>query len=79
VKWVVTPADADADSPAGMGIEFQYENDEERRATEAIVERLMANELGEGLAARLLGKRGGDEPSEAEPSHPGGAEGRARE
>ena len=39
-----------------MGIEFQYANDEERRATETIVERLMVDELGEGLANRLLGK-----------------------
>jgi type IV pilus assembly protein PilZ len=57
VKWVVPPAQATADSPAGMGIEFQYSTDEERNATEAIVERLMAEELGEGLAARLLGRK----------------------
>ncbi len=57
VKWIVKPADATPGSPAGMGIEFQYANDEERRATEAIVERLMANELGEGLTQRLLGRK----------------------
>lgn len=57
VKWIVTPADATPASPAGMGIEFQYANDAERRATEGIVERLMAEELGEGLTARLLGLR----------------------
>src|ERR1043165_9073406 len=38
VQWVVTTTDATPEAPAGMGIEFQYANDEERRATEAIVE-----------------------------------------
>jgi type IV pilus assembly protein PilZ len=56
VKWVVTPANATPDSPAGMGIEFMYANDAERRATEEIVEKLMADSLGEGLAQRLLGR-----------------------
>jgi len=58
VKWIVTPEGATPSSPAGMGIEFQYANDAERHATEAIVEKLMAEELGEALAARLLGKKG---------------------
>jgi type IV pilus assembly protein PilZ len=76
VKWIVKPADATPNSPAGMGIEFQYANDEERHATEAIVEKLMADELGEGLAARLLGRKNADEaPSGA--SH--APEGRIKE
>lgn len=61
VKWIVTTTDATPSSPAGMGIEFQYANDEERRATESIVEKLMAEELGEGLTARLLGRKGAEE------------------
>ncbi len=69
VKWIVKPSDATPQSPAGMGIEFQYANDEERRATEAIVERLMAAELGEGLTQRLL-KKGADEPPSALPPPP---------
>lgn len=68
VKWIVKPADAQPDSPAGMGIEFQYANDEERRATEAIVEKLMADELGESLAQRLLGRKDADNPGETSPS-----------
>jgi len=61
VKWIVSPEGATPTSPAGMGIEFQYANDAERRATEAIVEKLMADELGESLAARLLGKKLGED------------------
>lgn len=57
VKWIVATGDATPDSPAGMGIEFMYKNDEERRATEAIVEQLMEEELGSGLTARLLGRK----------------------
>jgi len=55
VRWIVQPKDATSESPAGMGIEFMYRDDGERRATEAIVEKLMVEELGEELAARLLG------------------------
>jgi type IV pilus assembly protein PilZ len=57
VKWIVKPSDATPSSPAGMGIEFVYKDDAERRATEAIVEKLMGDELGEGLTQRLLGRR----------------------
>lgn len=55
VRWIVRPADATAESPAGMGIEFMYRDDRDRRATEEIVEKLMVDELGEELATRLLG------------------------
>ncbi len=71
VKWIVSPADATANSPAGMGIEFMYANDGERRATEAIVEKLMADELGDGLTGRLLGRKGPDETSSLVPPPPG--------
>lgn len=57
VRWVVTPEVATDDQPAGMGIEFLYATDEERKTTEAIVEKLMTQELGEGLTSRLLGKK----------------------
>lgn len=57
VKWVVSPEEASAEQPVGMGIEFQYASDEERRATEQVVEGLMSRELGETLSSRLLKKR----------------------
>lgn len=56
VKWAVRVEDATADQPAGMGIEFLWSSDDERLETERAVERLMTSELGEALAARLLGK-----------------------
>jgi type IV pilus assembly protein PilZ len=57
VVWTTQPAAATEDSPAGMGIRFQYKDDQERRATEGIVEKLMANELGEHLSTKLLGRK----------------------
>lgn len=57
VKWVRSPEAArPPEEEAGMGIEFVWRSDDERRATERTVERLMAAELGETLTAKLLGK-----------------------
>jgi type IV pilus assembly protein PilZ len=59
VKWVVKP-DPDAtptpDGPAegGMGIRFIYASDEERRAIEAVVERLMIDSLGQLIYSKLM-------------------------
>lgn len=55
VRWIVRPENATAESPAGMGIEFMYRDDQDRRQTESVVEKLMVEELGEDLAVRLLG------------------------
>lgn len=57
VKWIVRASEATETSPAGMGIEFMFTDDEERRRTERTVERLMVSELGETIAGRLLGKK----------------------
>lgn len=57
VKWTVTEEAATEEQPAGMGIEFVYVDDAERRATEQVVESLMARELGEALSSKLLGRR----------------------
>ncbi|HLV22624.1 MAG TPA: TIGR02266 family protein [Polyangiaceae bacterium] len=56
VMWTTAPEDASPANPSGMGIEFQYTSEEERREKEAAVERLLTEELGEHLAARLLGR-----------------------
>jgi type IV pilus assembly protein PilZ len=58
VQWVVTEADVAAGKPApdgpGMGIRFQFSDDEERRGIERSVERLMVDSLGQLLTSRLL-------------------------
>jgi type IV pilus assembly protein PilZ len=56
VIWVTPASEATKANPAGMGIEFQYD-EHERRVKEAAVERLMTAELGEHLAAKLLGRK----------------------
>jgi type IV pilus assembly protein PilZ len=56
VMWVTTEADAAAssDRSPGMGIRFLFDNDAERRAIDDIVERLMAEALGEHISTKLL-------------------------
>lgn len=61
VIWVTSTVEATRANPAGMGIEFQYDEGE-RREKEAAIERLMTTELGEHLTAKLLGKKGQGEP-----------------
>ncbi len=56
VMWTVMPEDASRANPAGMGIEFLYQDDAERHEKEAAVERLLTRELGELLATKLLGR-----------------------
>jgi type IV pilus assembly protein PilZ len=57
VIWTTLPDDATTANPAGMGIEFQYADDQERRDKEAAVERLLIDQLGEHLATKLLGRK----------------------
>jgi type IV pilus assembly protein PilZ len=56
VIWTTEPHEATKANPAGMGIEFQYD-DRERQEKESSVERLMLQELGEHLTTRLLGRK----------------------
>jgi len=73
VKWIVRegqplPPDAEDDElgpdghEPGMGIRFIYESDEERRAIEGVVERLMIDSLGQLIYSKLMngGDRGRD-------------------
>ena len=46
VMWTTTADEASKANPAGMGIEFQYATDDERRALEKSVEKLVASQLG---------------------------------
>ena len=61
VIWVTSVVEATRANPAGMGIEFQYDEGE-RREKEAAIEKLMTMELGEHLTAKLLGKKGSGDP-----------------
>jgi type IV pilus assembly protein PilZ len=57
VCWITSTEDATKANPAGMGIEFQFADDAERRASESTVEKLLVDQLGEHIAERLLGKK----------------------
>jgi type IV pilus assembly protein PilZ len=57
VCWIVKTEEATRANPAGMGIEFQFSDQEERRDIERIVEALLVDQLGEILAERILGKK----------------------
>ncbi len=56
VKWVVREADATEESPAGMGIQFVFQDDSERRKVEEFVADLMRESLGPILASKLLAR-----------------------
>lgn len=60
VKWVVRegqelpPEAPGGDHEPGMGIRFIYDSDEERRAIESVVERLMIDSLGQLIYSKLM-------------------------
>ena len=61
VKWVVREgqslppeANDDHEHEPGMGIRFIYGSDEERRAIESVVERLMIDSLGQLIYSKLM-------------------------
>ena len=57
VKWIVPELGATDDKPAGMGIQFVFNDDSQRLAVEAVVKGMMNEALGPVLAEKLL--RGG--------------------
>lgn len=56
VMWTTAPDAASEAQPAGMGIQFQYRDADERRRTEGLIERLLVNQLGFRHAERILGR-----------------------
>lgn len=56
VKWIVTDAEATAEKPAGMGIQFVFKDDSERLRVQTVVADLMKASLGEHLAQKLLNR-----------------------
>jgi len=60
VIWVTTEADVgtrpDATTP-GMGIRFLFADEKERIALDDIVERLMADALGDHISGKLLARK----------------------
>jgi type IV pilus assembly protein PilZ len=56
VMWTTAPEVASKVHPAGMGIQFQYRDAVERSRVEALVERLIVDQLGQRHADRLLGR-----------------------
>lgn len=67
VQWIVEPGGPSGNDP-GMGIQFRYEAEEERRTIESTVERLMVESLGPALFHRLLSRS-------SRPPPPGGKDG----
>ncbi len=64
VKWVVRdgempPPDLPPEHEPGMGIRFIYASDDERRAVESVVERLMIDSLGQLIYSKLMVLSGG--------------------
>ncbi len=57
VMWITSEEEATPANPAGMGIEFQFDSDDERRDKVRVVEALMVDELGEHIAEMLLGRK----------------------
>ena len=54
VKWVVSEAEATAEKPEGMGIQFVFADDGQRQAVEQVVAAMMHEALGPVLANKLL-------------------------
>jgi len=56
VMWTTPPEAATKAHPAGMGIQFQYKDAEERGQLEGLIERLIVDHLGQRHADRILGR-----------------------
>ena len=57
VVWVVSEEDSNEEKPAGMGIRFKFDADEERQSVDDFVNKLMEETLGAHLSEKLLAKK----------------------
>jgi uncharacterized protein (TIGR02266 family) len=56
VMWTTAPEAATKEHPAGMGIQFQYRDADERGRLERLIEQLIVDQLGQRHADQLLGR-----------------------
>jgi type IV pilus assembly protein PilZ len=56
VMWTTAPEAASEGAPAGMGIQFQYHDADERGRLERLIEQLIVDQLGQRHANHLLGR-----------------------
>jgi type IV pilus assembly protein PilZ len=56
VRWIVSEPEASDEKPAGMGIQFVFQDEGQRRKVEDFVADLMSRALGPQLASRLLAR-----------------------
>ncbi len=56
VTWRIEPSEESADKPAGMGIRFRYQTDDERQAVHNTVEALAIDKLGPVVGRGILEK-----------------------
>ncbi len=54
VQWIVNPGEEEPGEQPGMGIEFTYQDGDERSGIEGTVEKLMIDSLGRHLYEKLL-------------------------
>lgn len=57
VIWTVNAENATAANPAGMGIEFQYNDEAQKEYVALIVRQAMNRELGPSLTSKLLNSK----------------------
>jgi type IV pilus assembly protein PilZ len=62
VRWIVEPAQARADRPAGMGIEFLFDSAEHKATFEDRLDRLMVDALGPAAFEKLMGRPAPPDP-----------------
>ena len=56
VKWVVKEEEATTEKPAGMGIQFVYKEEADKKRVEDFVAKMMRESLGDQLTDKLLAR-----------------------